>query len=58
MTKIHVELFCHLVREKKTLRCIRREMQVDGCDLSSYDEPSLVKNMLRVLRDQPTQWET
>lgn len=56
MNKTHLDLFCKLVKEGKTLRCVERELLAAGCDTSRYSEVTLLKNMLCVIRDQPTTW--
>jgi len=58
MDKTHTDLFYQLVKDGKTLRCVERELLAVGCDLSHFSEVVLLKNMLCVIRDQPTTWRS
>lgn len=56
MDETHIDLFYELVKDGKTLRCVEQELLAVGCDLSRFSEVTLLKNMLCVIRDQPTTW--
>jgi len=53
----HEKLFRRLCKEGRTLRGIKEALAKVGCTVyRELSETSLVRNMLKALRDEPLDW--